>query len=391
MGRPTKPETETTRVGLQKSLPGPFYTSDEFFANERDHIFFREWFCVGRVHELPAPGDFLLFDAFGESVILVRAQDGELRAFYNVCRHRGCQLVLEAPIGSQAKLGPTGRFKGAIRCPYHAWTYALDGTLSVAPFLGEGVERDQFSLHSIDVSSWGGFVFLRLTRPDAKMGENPLTAQLGDIPERTARYPLSELQTGRRLTYDVQANWKVLIENYNECYHCGNVHPELCEVMPALKMGGGASLDWSGGIPHREGAYTFTRSGTSTREPFPALSPTERMTHKAAPIYPNLLINLSSEHVAAFILWPMSPDRTIVFCDLLFHPDEMAKSDFDSSDAADFYDLVNRQDWQVCEGAQRGMHSRVFTHGYYAPMEEGCIDIREYVRERIPSNLTSPR
>jgi Rieske 2Fe-2S family protein len=173
------------------------------------------------------------------------------------------------------------------------------------------------------------------------------------------------------------------MENYNECYHCGGVHPELCELVPAFKQHGGGNLDWANGIPHREGAVTFTFSGTTTRAPFEGLDEFERTRHKGQLVYPNMLISFSCDHIAAFTLWPRHPGHTTITCDFLFHPTEMAKPDFDPSDAVDFWDLVNRQDWGICAGVQRGMSSRSFKAGYYAPMEDASLDIRRYIGARL--------
>jgi Rieske 2Fe-2S family protein len=187
----------------------------------------------------------------------------------------------------------------------------------------------------------------------------------------------------RRITYEVQANWKVMLENYNECYHCGPVHPELCRLVPAFKQRGGSELDWERGIPHREGAWTFTASGTTNRVPFEGLDEDEQIRHKGELVYPNFLLSLSAEHVAAFLVFPHGPDRTTIVNEFLFHPSEMAKADFDPVDAVGFWHLVNRQDWAICESVQRGMSSRVFRSGYYAPMESSSLDIRRYIAERL--------
>ena len=181
------------------------------------------------------------------------------------------------------------------------------------------------------------------------------------------------------MRYDVAANWKVIAENYNECYHCGPVHPELCALVPAFRRGG-EGLDWPDGIPHRDGAWTFTMSGTSARRPFAGLDEQERTRHKGELIYPNLLLSLSAEHVAAFRLAPQGPSRTLVECDLLFHPDELASPSFDPSDAGDLWDLVNRQDWAMCERVQRGMSSRGWHGGWFAPMEDESADITRWYR-----------
>ena len=184
------------------------------------------------------------------------------------------------------------------------------------------------------------------------------------------------------LTYDVAANWKVIAENYNECYHCGPVHPELVRLVPAFG-GGGVGLEWEDGIPHREGAWTFTMSGTTSRSPLPGLSEVERVRHKGELVYPNLMLSCSADHVAAFVLEPLAVDRTRVTCSLLFARDAVDASDFDPSDAADFWDLVNRQDWAICESVQRGMSSRAYTHGWFAPMEDDSADIRRWLLPRL--------
>jgi glycine betaine catabolism A len=363
-------------VGLERTLPREAYLSPDAFARERERIFCREWLCVGRADELAAPGDYVVKDVAGESILLVRTREGELRAHYNVCRHRGSQLVPDCG---------AGHFASGIRCPYHSWTYTLEGELRTAPFLDEasGLARRELSLHPVGVDVWGGFVFVQLTPDEAAARGHTLAAQLGAVPERLRRYPLGELRVARRITYEIGANWKVILENYNECYHCGPVHPELCRLVPAFKEGGGGELDWERGIPHRDGAWTFTASGTTTRAPFEGLDADEQVRHKGELIYPNVMLSLSAEHVAAFYVLPQGPDRTTMVNEFLFHPSEMAKPDFDPSDAVEFWDLVNRQDWAICESVQRGMTSRVFRSGYYAPMESWNLDIRRYIAERL--------
>ena len=346
---------------LRPTLPAAAYLDAAVWAAERERIWFDQWVLVGRTDDVPRRGDRLLVDLAGESVLVVRGDDGALHAFYNVCRHRGAQLVDPA--------GPAcGHVGTTIRCPYHAWSYALDGTLKRAPFLDAGVLPD-LRLTGLAVDTWGGFVFVH-----AGTARAPVVEQLGPIVDRTSRYPLADLQRGLTLTYTVAANWKILAENYNECYHCGPVHPELCDLVPAFRRGGGG-LAWPDGIPHRDGAWTFTTTGTTTRRPFPGLDPSEQVRHKGELVYPNLLLSLAAEHVAALRLVPHGPAATTVVCDLLFHPDALADDDFDPSDAGDLWDLVNRQDWAVCESVQRGMASRGWRGGWFAPMEDESADI----------------
>src|SRR5579863_7243524 len=372
------PRTIAPIGGLEQTLPSSWYYSEEIHRRERERIFFREWICALRDEELPEPGDFRVLDVAGESILLVRNRQRTLRAFYNVCRHRGTRLCRtdESPIAGLAVQG--GVIAGrTIMCPYHQWTYDLDGQLIAAPHLGAvaGFDKAGVQLYPVGVECWGGFVFLNLTPAQAQ----PLATQLGEIPARIARYPLAELRIGHTIRYEVAANWKAICENYNECYHCGGVHPELCAVVPAFRDAGGAGLDWSRGIPHRAGAYTFTRSGTTVRRPFPSLSQDERERHKGEVIYPNLFVSLACDHAAIFILQPRGPERTDITCHFLFEPYEMARPEFDPGDAVELWDITNRQDWSICETVQRGMHSRVHTHGYYAPMEDFSLDIRRYV------------
>jgi glycine betaine catabolism A len=368
---------------LERTLPTTWYRSAEIFKIEKERIFCREWIGVCREEELPRPGDSQVLDILGESVLLVRNRQGELRAFYNVCRHRGsrlCRAAGETVAAGRVPLagGVTGgRF---IVCPYHQWSYDLNGALVAAPHLGagSGFDKHDFNLYPVGVASWGGFVFLNLTP-----GAAPLQDQLGGIPERLRRYPLADLRIGATIRYDVAANWKIICENYNECYHCGGVHPELCAIVPSFREAGGANLDWNRGVPHREGAYTFTRSGTTRRRAFPGLDADEQVRHKGELVYPNVFLSVACDHVAAFILQPRDTERTEITCHFLFEPHEISQSTFDPSDAVDFWDLVNRQDWTVCEAVQEGIRARVHRHGYYAPMEDWNLDIRRYVNERI--------
>ena len=360
---------------MERTLPRDFYLSDEVFRREQERIFYQEWFCGGRDAELPEPGSYLVLDVAGESVLVVRTLARSLAAHYNVCRHRGTRLVSAPDRGS---LG------GAIRCPYHSWTYTLEGQLRTAPFLEEsdGFDKSCLSLFPVAVESWGGFFFLNLTQAPGA-APYPLSSQLGAVPERLCRYPLDQLASGTRLVYEVAANWKVILENYNECYHCGPVHPELCRLVPAFKQRGGSELDWERGIPHREGAWTFTETGTSTRRPFAGLNPDEQVRHKGELIYPNLMISLSADHVTAYTVWPRDAQHTTLVCDFLFHPSELERSDFDPADAVTFWDRVNRQDWSICERVQSGMRSRMFRQGYYAPMENPSLDIRRYIEAKL--------
>src|SRR5919204_1206586 len=202
-----------------RTLPGRYYTAPEVFADERERIFRHYWICIGRTTAFAAGGDYRLVEIAGESIIVLRDQSGSLRAYYNVCRHRGTRLC-EAP---------AGRLSETIQCPYHAWTYALDGRLIGAPHMNEveGFDKKSYPLHTAPLAEWEGFLFLNLD-PAAPSGPR----WFAPLADRFAKYNLLRLRTVRRIEYDVRANWKLILQNYNECLHCPTIHPELVTKLP---------------------------------------------------------------------------------------------------------------------------------------------------------------
>ncbi len=361
---------------LQAALPREMYVDPSAWEHERERVLLREWTCVGRRTDLglDEPERVAVVDVLGESLIVASDADGVLHASYNVCRHRGSQLF-PTPAGTAPQMCAVK----SIRCPYHSWTYALDGSLLRAPHTEDGeVDASDFHLHSVGIAEWGGFVFAHPTPAHAA----PLSDTVGRADVTLANYDLASLVTGLTMSYDVEANWKVIVENYNECYHCGPVHPELSRLVPSF-AGGGRGLDWDAGIAHRDGAWTFTMSGTTERPPLPGLTDEERVRHKGELVYPNLMLSCSADHVAAFVVRPLAVDRTVIECRLLFAASEVRSGSFDPSDAGDFWDMVNRQDWAICESVQRGMSSRAFTHGWFAPMEDDSADIRRWLLPRL--------
>ena len=353
---------------MEASLGRSAYCDAGVFADEQRLAMATSWVCIGRRDSIgDEPGSHRLASVAGERVLIVRDHDGALAAFANRCMHRGTELV-----DTSVAAAPSPCFDTVIRCPYHFWAYGFDGTLRASPWVDD-IDPNEFGLHRYGLAEWGGFVFVRLAADGPS-----LLNDLSPIAERVSRFPLDQLVVGRSISYDVAANWKVVAENYNECYHCGPVHPELCDLVPSFRVRGGSALDWEHGIPHRPGADTFTTNGTSDRASFPGLSDAERANHFGELIYPNLMLSLSRDHVAAFILQPVDPDRTTIECQLLFHPAEVAAPGFDASDAVDFWHMVNLQDWAICERVQRGMQSLSFRHGWYAPMEDPSLDIRRW-------------
>ena len=293
-----------------QTLPGRDYHAAEVFDLERERVFARSWFYAGRDEGLDEPGDFVSVDVAGESVIVVRTKQGELRGFYNVCRHRGSRLCDER----------SGRMKGAIKCPYHAWAYSFDGRLIGTPNVGKDeVDRDSLGLWPIEVAVWQGFLFVHLD-PDPVPLEQALADQdFSALP--LARFDLAALRIGHRTVTEVQANWKILIDNYNECLHCPTVHPELVAVVPTFRTG--ASYDAErddGGVALAGGGNSFTATGRSHLPPLPGLSPEDESSLHGVTVYPNMFIDVTGTGAISTVLLPREAGHTTVITEYLFRP-----------------------------------------------------------------------
>jgi Rieske 2Fe-2S family protein len=341
-----------------RALDARRFHAPDVFAAEQERIFARDWMCAGRTEQLEHAGDFVLADVAGESIIITRGADQRLRAFYNVCRHRGTRLCTL----------PAGRFAGSIQCPYHAWTYALDGSLTVARMMTEvsDFERADFPLFEAHVAVFEGFVFVSLAgQPE------PFAQAFAPLVGRFARWHVDELRTARTIAYDVACNWKLVFQNYSECYHCPLVHPQLDKLSPSDSgrndlsegpfLGGYSDLRRHGG--------SLTTTGTSARAPLGDVDGDhlDRVYYYA--IFPSLLLSLHRDYVMAHSVQPVAADRTRVTCAWLFDAAAIAAPGFDPSDAVDFWDVTNRQDWAVNELTQLGTASRAYVPGPYADAE----------------------
>lgn len=350
------------------TLPGVYYTSDEIFRQELERIFYERWICIGRASQLPKPGSYFLHKIGNESILVTRNENEEIRAFYNVCRHRGTRLCTES----------TGQLNGKIQCPYHAWTYSLNGALLAAPNMTDAnnFDKAELSLHSVSLAHWEGFLFVNLS-----LQPQSFEKEFQQILDLFGPYQLSELAPAHRIVYDIRANWKMIFQNYSECYHCPKVHPALARLTPYRNssnlfeegpfLGGAMSLR----------AESMTLGGRFCATPFSGLSAEEAKLVHYYTIFPSLFVSPHPDYVLVHRIEPQTPDRTTVICEWLFHPDAIAQSDFDASPAVAFWDMTNRQDWHVCELSQQGVGSRGYTPGPYADLESllAAFD-REYLR-----------
>jgi Rieske 2Fe-2S family protein len=337
--------------GESTMLPARAYTAPEVLAWEQRHVFAGTWTCLGRLDELLDADTTQRGVPAGDVPVLLTREGERVTALANTCRHRGHELLPEG--GTSAR--------PVVVCPYHAWTYGLDGALRGAPRFHDvaGFQPGDHGLVSLPAEVWHGWVFVNGTG-DAP----PLAEHLGGLADLVAPYAPEELRPAARHEYLVRANWKVIVENYHECYHCPHIHPELCAVSPPAS---GDNYDlpgaWVGGaMDLRDGAETMSLDGRSGGVFLPDVD-RRRVLYLA--LFPDLLLSLHPDYVMTHRLRPVTPDSTAVECTWL-----VPEGAGDARYAEEFWDRTNRQDWAACESVQRGLASPHFRPGPFAPNED---------------------
>jgi Rieske 2Fe-2S family protein len=352
------------------TLPARYYTDPVLFRRELEIFYFNRWVRAGHLSAMPHAGDYFTREIAGESALVVRAAAGAVNAFYNVCRHRGTRLCAEED----------GCFENRIQCQYHGWAYGLDGRLQGAPHMEAGFRREDYPLRQIDTEIWDGHIFLHF-------GQNPepLARQLGGLGKKFAAWRMEELRLYRRQVYDVKANWKLVVLNFNECLHCPLIHPALNRLTDYLGADNEpANANYAGGaMGFRDGAETMSVDGQRRRACLPGLDEKQRAQVHYYSIYPNLLLSLHPDYMLVHTLWPQAVDRTVILCEWYFHPQEIANPDFVAVDAIEFWDKTNWEDWRIVELSQAGIQSRGYTPGPYSPREELLHGFDEMVRQAL--------
>jgi Rieske 2Fe-2S family protein len=360
--------TREALKGLEPGLPAEWYYDPAHYQRELEGFWYRGWIAVARQEELAGPGDWRVVAVASQKIILLRGENGELRAFHNTCRHRGSILCTEQS-GSFARR--------RIVCPYHSWTYDLAGRLVATPRRMETPDFNagDFPLYAVAVASWGGFLFINLDRDAAPL-------EVGDLDTQFKRYRLSELRIGKRIVADVQANWKLLGENFSECFHCPPVHPELCRVVTAYREAGAWGLRGAESKPeYAAGATTLTLDGSARLPPIGTLSEAERKTiYVPAMLPPSLFLNVHPDYVNAHLMTPTGPESVRIVYDWLFEPERLPLGEEDLQHYVALWDITNRQDARNCEWQQQGLQSREFRHGHYVPQEFDCHRFDQWVR-----------
>lgn len=366
---------------MHTTLPRKFYADPGFYRAELERFYFDRWICAGRADQIPNTGDYFTRTIADESLIVTRDAANDIHALFNVCRHRGTRLCDQ----------PAGHFVDRIQCPYHAWTYDLAGTLLAAPHMAPDFCKSDYPLHRAGCEVWDGHVFVRLGQVGRGGGEERrgFVEQIGALRSRFANWRMADLRLGKRIVYDVKANWKLIVLNFNECLHCPTLHPALNRLHHYLGAENVAPTPFycGGAMGFKDGVETMSVDGKRRRDFLPSLDARQRQQVEYYSIYPNFLVSLHPDYVMTHTLWPRAHDRTEIICEWHFHPNELARPDHCIDDAVEFWDITNREDWWIAEQSQAGITSRVYQPGPYSEREELLWSFDEIVRlsaESVP-------
>jgi Rieske 2Fe-2S family protein len=361
------------------TLPAYAYFDPDWFAREQKAIWSRHWVYVGRDSDLPEM-TMRRVSVAGESLILIKDRDGRVTAFHNTCRHRGSELCTsdEKPLSSKL-----------ISCPYHQWSYGLDGRLVRTPFISmtPDFRKEDHGLFKAHVHRWNGFLFVCLA------DEPPAFADAPDMGEQALdNWPMTDLVTGHVVVKELACNWKIFWENYNECLHCPGIHPELSAMVSVYSKGYMAPNEAPGWTPETEledialksGARTWSMNGQLCGPEFPDLTEAERMAGQLfVTLLPTMFIVAHADYVRAVSLRPLGPERTELRAEWLFLPETLERPDFDLANVVDFATLVMSQDGTACEMNQRGLRSAKYTHGTLMPQEFDVYRFQQWVRKNL--------
>lgn len=348
----TAAELAPSMGGSGQMLPAAAYLDAGVLAWEYEHVFAAGWICLGRESTFANAGDRRAYQVGAEGILVVRGTDGVLRGFYNSCRHRGHELL---PVDGEG----TGKL---IRCPYHAWVYTPEGDLRGVPPTHEGdiTDLSEHALVPVALELWNGLVMVNMSG-DAP----PLTEYLAGLDELLHPFGIADLKVADSHSYTIETNWKLIVENYHECFHCPTIHPELT-VVSDTEAGVsvfGEGLYFGGTNDFRPGVATMSLDGSSGGVEISGLPDKFKQGTLYLQVGTNLLVSCHPDYVMIHRLVPLTPDRTFVECFWAFPQQAFELPGFDPSYAVDFWDITNRQDWTACESVQRGVASRGYRPG----------------------------
>ncbi|MGB7922671.1 MAG: aromatic ring-hydroxylating dioxygenase subunit alpha [Pyrinomonadaceae bacterium] len=386
----------------EHGLMRPFYTSSSIFELDIERVFFRHWLCVGHLSRIPEAGNYFLYRIAGESLIIIRDEEGGVNALINVCSHRGSPVCRH----------DEGSAKTLI-CPYHAWTYAPDGSLRGAPSMTETLDRASLSLRRCHVRIIEGLIFINF----AAEPEEFVPESLRTVSAFLSHHDLSRATIGHREAFHVKANWKLVFENFSECYHCGPVHPEYCSVMYETRAGSQVraverSREWTetwAAEARRLGHMTGTTKLSPELPYFCSRTPIRQgfrtQSRSGAPVaplmggfreydggitqmrlYPVNYVIAPCDYAVLFRFTPLDAFNTEVELTWLVREGARAGKDFDVAALAWFWKVTTEQDREIVEATQMGVNSRFYVPGPYSEREGGAkVFVQWYLRELLAS------
>ena len=384
------------------SLEQPFYTDQQIFDLEWEYIWKKYWLFVGTTAEIPKPGNYFTYTAGKDSIIIIRGNKGEVHAHYNTCRHRGSVICTEQR-GNAPKL----------ICPYHQWVYDKDGSLLKARLMPDDFDKSSFGLHPVHVQVASGFIFISLA-------ENPpdFSKVLHDYDPFLSPYKINDAKVAYQKRYELRTNWKLIAENFRECYHCGPAHPEYCNAVIGANLRESVDevlaerrVEWQKkGLavdtidfkddsfhfairyPLRPGVQSYSLDGKAVAVPMG--------DHKdfdagvlGFVVYPNFWMDAVSDYMWTMRLTALSPSCTAI--DLTWLVDEKATEgvDYTTERLTDFWRITGEQDWKLCENNFRGVESSHYQPGPYAPVESDVARFVDWyierMREGVEENITA--
>lgn len=349
---PVAPEVEGTHT-----LPARYYTDPGVLDREREQIHARTWQYAGDVDRVAEPGDFFTREIAGNSIIVTRDRDGELRAFYNVCAHRGSK-ILEGE-GSER----------LFQCPYHGWTFELDGTLNSAPNFDEELPCEEHSLHPVAVETWSPFVFVNLA-PDP----DPLPETLGELPEILSGYNIDTFERVRTTHHEIDCNWKVYCDNYLECDHCPVAHQSFTQSIDLPDY----EIETYGNFVLQRGTIDEDSGGYSGVSEY--VDDEELGTYYAAWVWPNFTVDMTPGGLATTHVTAVDHETTV-----LVHDHFAREGEVDDEWEREFEmgQQVLAEDVELCERQQAGLASDAFSQGRLGPNENGVHRFQSLVQERL--------
>lgn len=335
----TEDDLRITPIERAETLSSRFYFGDAVHQFEREHVFARQWQYVGHRSQLQKPGDQIIAVVADNPILVVMGDDHVLRAFYNVCRHRGGPLATE------------NCHSGMLQCKYHGWTYKLDGSLRGTPRFNrvDLFDRSDFGLFPVLLDEWEGLLFVSLERQ-----HKTVASDLTGIAERILPERLSSLKFARRVSYDVKCNWKAYIDNYLEGYHVPYVHPELCDLLDLQEYA-------------TETSEKFSLQFSPLKENDTVYGSGQAFYYF---VFPNFMLNILPGRLQTNMVVPTSPHSCRVLFDFYYTDIDSPSAQQRLKDDIAYSDRVQQEDIEICEHVQKGLESRVYSTGRFSPETE---------------------